>query len=168
MGIEMKGFSLIECMIYCAVASYMLMMIAPCAVGIVDRCKKVAQQHLQLVAQQSGIDVMNRLFQSMPASREQWQSMQSHNPIWFDEYHDHHKSLLIKENNLYLRYGQYDPKKQRWSHYKTTKIMHDVTQLTTDYITKNDSISAISYTLVQCDTVHNGLIRLHNRIIPCT
>ena len=163
----MKGFSLIECMIYCAVAAYMLMMIAPCAVRMIEQCKEVAQQHVHLVAQQSGIDVVNRLFQSAPASREQWQSVQAHNPIWFDVQHNHHKSLLIKENNLCLRYGHYDPKKQRWSKYKTTKIMHGVTELTTDYTTKNDYIAAISYSLVQSDTIHNSIIRLHNRIMPC-
>ncbi len=164
----MKGFSLLECMVYCAISSYMMALVAPCAFRIIDQCKQRAQQLAQSVQQQACNDVFIRLLETAPACCDDWQSHARNNPIWFDVHHNHYKELLIKDKNLCLRYGTYNKTKQKWSKYKTIKIMADVTELKTECLMENNYVTAIAYSLVQTDTTQSGLAALHNRVMLCS
>lgn len=163
----MKGFSLLECMVYCAVAAYMMALVAPCAFHLIDQCKRRAQQQVQCIRQQVCNDVLIRLLETAPACCDEWQSQTSNSPIWFDVHHQHHKGLLIKDTSLCLRYGKYNKTKQQWSKYKTSKIMADVTELKIECLMENNYVTAIAYSLVQTDTKKSGLVALHNRVLPC-
>lgn len=152
-----KGFSLIECMLYCAIVAVIMLLWFNGVASFIRTCTTQANQINSLSAVYSALDVLVRDIRKAPNLASAWPLI-TDSIFVFEEFHDSPESPTqtnsssigweYKDKQLLRYQGNYKSNKQEWTKRAKSLVLSDVETCSFSFNLVNQTMVAVTIIMV--------------------